>query len=147
MQGNTTATPIPTIGFEIEDIRRKRCTFKVWDISTQVLSRRLWSHYFPGTQALIFVVDSSDRERLAEAAEELSTALAHDDMRECKSVLIFANKQDFVGCLTVGEVTAGLGLPQIAAGRKWRVQPSIAVRSEGLEDGLDWLEGSLMDKP
>ena len=132
-------------GFEVEDIRHNRCTFQTWDISTQAVSRRLWSHYFPGTEALIFVVDSSDRERLEDAAEELRTALAHDDMRGCKSVLVFANKQDCVACLTVEEVTSGLGLPQVADGRKWTVQSSIATRSDGVMEGLNWLEASLMD--
>ncbi len=33
--------------------------------------RPLWRHYFANTQGLVFVVDSADRERIAEAKEEL----------------------------------------------------------------------------
>ena len=33
--------------------------------------RPLWRHYFNNTQALVFVVDSTDRERVAEARNEL----------------------------------------------------------------------------
>ena len=35
-------------------------------------TRPLWRHYFQNTQGLIFVVDSNDRERIAEAREELN---------------------------------------------------------------------------
>ena len=34
--------------------------------------RPLWRHYFQNTQGLIFVVDSNDRERIAEAQDELA---------------------------------------------------------------------------
>lgn len=41
---------------------------------------------------LIFVVDSNDRERIAEAKEELMRMLAEDELKEAV-LLIFANKQ------------------------------------------------------
>ncbi|CAB1323204.1 unnamed protein product, partial [Coregonus sp. 'balchen'] len=42
------------------------------DVGGQDKIRPLWRHYFQNTQGLIFVVDSNDRERVAESAEELS---------------------------------------------------------------------------
>ena len=45
------------------------------------------------TDGLIFVVDSNDRERIAEARDELNRMLAEDELREAV-VLVFANKQD-----------------------------------------------------
>ncbi|KAG8014227.1 ADP-ribosylation factor, partial [Nibea albiflora] len=41
---------------------------------------------------LIFVVDSNDRERITEAAEELKRMLSEDELRDAV-VLVFANKQ------------------------------------------------------
>ena len=41
---------------------------------------------------LIFVVDSNDRERVAEAKEELSRMLNEDELRDA-ILLVFANKQ------------------------------------------------------
>lgn len=38
--------------------------------------RPLWRHYFQNTQGLIFVVDSNDRERIAEARSELHHILS-----------------------------------------------------------------------
>ena len=38
--------------------------------------RPLWKYYFPNAQGIIFVVDSSDRERISEARKELHWILA-----------------------------------------------------------------------
>lgn len=47
---------------------------------------------------LIFVVDSNDRERCAEAREELLRMLAEDELRDAV-LLVFANKQVSIGSL------------------------------------------------
>jgi ADP-ribosylation factor protein 6 len=43
----------------------------VWDVGGQDKIRPLWRHYYAGTQALIFVVDSNDRDRIEEGRQEL----------------------------------------------------------------------------
>jgi len=55
--------------------------------------RRLWRHYYQGTEGLIFVVDSNDPERIEEAREELRGILEFPDMSNVP-VVIIANKQD-----------------------------------------------------
>lgn len=64
-------TTIPTIGFNVETVEYKNICFTVWDVGGQGKIRPLWRHYFQNTQGLIFVVDSNDRERIAEAEVEL----------------------------------------------------------------------------
>ena len=59
-------------GFNVETVEYKNISFTVWDVGGQDKIRPLWRHYFQNTQGLIFVVDSNDRERVAEAKEELS---------------------------------------------------------------------------
>ena len=55
---------IPTIGFNVETVEFKNIKFNVWDVGGQDKIRTLWRHYYPNTQGLIFVVDSSDRARV-----------------------------------------------------------------------------------
>ena len=43
----------------------------MWDVGGQDKIRPLWRHYYAGTQALIFVVDSNDRDRIEEGRQEL----------------------------------------------------------------------------
>merc|ERR1719221_1259904 len=74
-------TTIPTIGFNVETVQYKNISFTVWDVGGQDKIRPLWRHYYHGTNGLIFVVDSNDRERIGEAREELARMLSEDEMR------------------------------------------------------------------
>lgn len=53
------------------------------DVGGQDKIRPLWRHYYTGSQALIFVVDSQDRERIDEARQELQRIVADREMKEC----------------------------------------------------------------
>ena len=50
----------------------------MWDIGGQESLRQAWSTYYTGTHFLLLVVDSTDRERLAVAKEELYKMLGHE---------------------------------------------------------------------
>lgn len=55
---------IPTIGFNVEELSYKTIKFMVWDVGGQEKLRNLWTHYFDRARALIYVIDSSDSERI-----------------------------------------------------------------------------------
>ena len=63
------------------------------DVGGQDKIRPLWRHYYTGTQGLIFVVDSTDRDRIDEARHELHKIVNDREMRDV-IILVFANKQD-----------------------------------------------------
>ncbi|CAN0476668.1 unnamed protein product, partial [Hapterophycus canaliculatus] len=75
----------------------------------QTKLRPLWRHYFVNTDALIFMVDSSDQERLEEARDEMFHVLRDPNMDDCQTVLIFLNKQDLPGAISPGVMTSKLG--------------------------------------
>lgn len=142
--GETVST-IPTIGFNVEKLQYKRCEMTTWDVGGQERLRRLWRHYYTGTDALIFVVDSADRERLSDAVEELTAVLSDPGMADCKSVLVYANKQDLPEALTPDEIASEMRMSEVAAGRKWWVQACVGVSNNGLYEGLDWLADRIME--
>ena len=86
-------TTIPTIGFNVETVEYKNISFTVWDIGGQDKIRKLWRYYYMGINAIIYVVDSNDHERVSVAQEELSVMLSEPDLRDA-AWLVFANKQD-----------------------------------------------------
>ena len=90
------------------------------------------------------MVDSNDRERVNEAAEELNKMLSEDELRDA-AVLVFANKQDLPNAMSVAEVTDKLGLHSIR-NRKWYIQSTCATSGDGLYEGLDWLSNVLNAK-
>jgi ADP-ribosylation factor protein 1 len=134
---------VPTIGFNVESIQYRNVNFTVWDVGGQDKIRPLWKYYFNNAQGLIFVVDSNDRDRLAEARDELQRVLGEPELERVK-VLVFADKQDLPRAVNVAEVTEKLGLASMR-GRQWFVQGCCGTTGEGLHEGLDWLATALRD--
>ncbi|CAL4209317.1 unnamed protein product [Meganyctiphanes norvegica] len=124
---------IPTIGFNVETVEYKNITFTLWDIGAPKSLKR---HYYQYTAAIIFVVDSNDPARLDEARKELQDLVKSDDLRDCP-LLVLANKQDLSNTVTINKMTEVLQLRGKA--NNWHVQPTNAITSEGLYEGLDWL--------
>eukprot|EP00128_Syssomonas_multiformis_P017883 Colp12_sorted_trinity150504_noHs@25622 len=130
-------TTIPTVGFNVETVTYKNVKLNVWDVGGQDKIRPLWRHYYTGTQGLIFVVDSADRDRIDEARQELHRIINDREMRDAV-ILVFVNKQDLPNAMKPEEATEKLGLQRIRD-RRWHVQPSCATTGDGLYEGLTWL--------
>jgi small GTP-binding protein len=141
---NETVKTIPTIGFNVETLDYKGLNFTVWDVGGQDKIRVLWKHYYQNTDGLIFVVDSNDKDRIDDAAEELKKMLAEDELKDCV-ILVMANKQDIKEAFTPNEVTEKLGLSTLK-GRQWLVQGTAATTGQGLKEGLDWMAGVLLKR-
>lgn len=142
----------------METVTYKNVKFNVWDVGGQDKIRPLWRHYFSGTQGLIFVVDSTDKNRLAEARAELHRIIMDREMKEAL-LLVFANKQDMPNgescsymkeratrdirgltkwlslALSPQQVQEELKLNQLKD-KMWFVAPSCATTGEGLFEGL-----------
>lgn len=123
---------IPTIGFNVETVEYKNLNFNVWDVGGQDKIRPLWRYYYHGSNAIIFVIDSSDTERLdlkgmekaafrkpssdnisKTAAEELTQLLEEDELRDA-ALLVLANKQDLPHAMSVAEITERLELHKMS---------------------------------
>jgi len=128
---------IPTVGFNVETVSYKYMNFTIWDVGGQEKLRPLWRHYYQNTCGIIFVIDSSDRSRIKEAATELQRLLQEEELVDAV-LLVFANKQDVVNAMSVEEVKVNLGLNKVK-NRKWHVVGTCAIRKIGVMDGLEWL--------
>lgn len=130
-------TTVPTIGFNVESIQYRDLHFTAWDIGSRDKIRPLFRHYYKGADAVVFVIDSHDPERLDElnydvikpavGAEELSSAV----------FLFLANKIDLSHTLSTEDISERLGLRYLK--HTWNILPVSAVTGEGLYPALDWL--------
>ncbi len=59
----TVSELVPTVGFAVEEFTKNNISFTVFDMSGQGRYRNLWEHYYKDVQAIIFVVDTSDKIR------------------------------------------------------------------------------------
>ncbi|XP_074839596.1 ADP-ribosylation factor-like protein 6 isoform X1 [Carettochelys insculpta] len=105
---------VPTIGFSIEKFKTSSLSFTVFDMSGQGRYRNLWEHYYKEGQAIIFVIDSSDKLRMVVAKEELDTLLNHPDIKHRRiPILFFANKMDLRDAVSSVKVSQLLSLENI----------------------------------
>eukprot|EP00764_Aduncisulcus_paluster_P007686 gnl/Carplike_NY0171/2508_a3371_778.p1 GENE.gnl/Carplike_NY0171/2508_a3371_778~~gnl/Carplike_NY0171/2508_a3371_778.p1 ORF type:complete len:183 (-),score=38.94 gnl/Carplike_NY0171/2508_a3371_778:62-610(-) len=128
----------PTEGFNAKTISMSGISMNIWDIGGQAKIRPYWRHYFEGCEGLVFVVDSSDRERMEETGDELNSLLETAELSGVP-LLVFANKQDLVTAYEAAEICKLLELEEIESSRPWRIQDSSAKRGTGLEEGMSWL--------
>lgn len=68
--GQAVATA-PTVGSNTEHFTFKNLKFTLWDVGGQASLRASWTQYLAHTDAVVFVFDSTDRERVQLAREEL----------------------------------------------------------------------------
>jgi len=145
LKGDTNYESIPTVGFNVETVKMRNITLNVWDVGGQDKIRPLWKHYFTGTDALIFVVDSTDHQRMDEAKAEFLRIVTDAQMAHA-SVLIYANKSDLPKAASSAEILELIGVQDIGEGRRWFIQSSCAKTGEGREDGITWLSEQLITK-
>lgn len=132
---NETVSTIPTIGFNVETVSPcKGVRFTVWDVGGQEKIRPLWRPYFQNTQGLIYVVDSSDLERISEARQELFSVLESPEM-EGVPVVVIGNKQDLPRALKSNQLAQQLSLLRHKA-NPWHVQEACAKNGEGIYEAM-----------
>ncbi|KAI6961768.1 ADP-ribosylation factor-like protein, partial [Hortaea werneckii] len=130
-------TTIPTIGFNVESVTYKNLNFNVWDLGGQTSIRPYWRCYYSNTAAVVFVIDSTDTERLETAAGELRAMLDEEELRDA-ALLVFANKQDQPGAKGAGEISESLRLAELKD-RNWSIMACSAIDGSGVSEGMDWL--------
>ncbi|BGP14944.1 hypothetical protein JCM10213_007254 [Rhodosporidiobolus nylandii] len=115
----------PTLGFNIRTIMHQGYTLNVWDIGGQTSLRPYWRNYFEQTDAVVWVVDSSDRARIGDCRQELHELLKEERLMGA-SLLVFANKQDIANAMSVDEISESLDLPTLSTSHHCSTQPCSA---------------------
>lgn len=131
----------PTQGFEMKTITQGDFQLETWDIGGQKSIRPFWRNYYEGADALIFVIDASDRRRIEEAGVELQQLLDEEKLTDIPLV-IFANKQDLLNAMTAAELSEELHLSSIRD-RVWQIFPCSAKENSGILVGMEFLANEL----
>ncbi len=132
-------TTIPTIGFNVETVQNRNVRFTVWDVGGRDKIRPLMRHYYENTQALVFIIDSHDRDRIKDAKDELDRFINEDELRHCH-LLVVCNKQDLPSAMSCEEIAKEINLDSCRkrAGRA-HIMKCVATTGEGLDEMMDWL--------
>ncbi|KAL9655481.1 hypothetical protein ABK040_011874 [Willaertia magna] len=136
-------TTVPTIGFNVENVKYKKHEFTIWDVGGQDKIRPLWRHYYADTNVLCYVIDSNDYERLDDAIKELSK-LSKEQELDKVPLLIYANKQDLPNAMPPRMIYDKV--KGFLSNRPYFIQPCCSTTGEGLYEGLDWINKGLEKK-
>ncbi|KAL7676154.1 hypothetical protein ACOME3_002411 [Neoechinorhynchus agilis] len=142
LQVGEIVSTLPTIGFNVETVHYKNLKFQVWDLGGQTSIRPYWRCYYSNTNAIIYVVDSMDRDRLEVTKKEMLAMLQEEELKDAV-LCVFANKQDIEGCMKPAEIAKGLEIASISEKRKCQIFKTSALTGEGLEEAMDWLATEL----
>ncbi|XP_068673043.1 ADP-ribosylation factor-like protein 1 [Montipora capricornis] len=144
LQVGEVVTTIPTIGFNVETVTYKNLKFQVWDLGGQTSIRPYWRCYYSNTDAIIYVVDSVDKDRIGISKQELIAMLEEDELKKA-ILVVFANKQDMEGAMSASEVSTALGLAALKS-RTWSIFKTSALKGDGLDEAMEWLVDSLKSR-
>src|SRR3989338_7111566 len=128
----------PTIGFNLETVQRGEVKFHLWDLGGQLALRSYWQLYFANASAIIFVVDSSDVDRMDLCRSELQGIVTHEALSRVP-ILVLANKQDLPNALSAADIAKCLGLTELKT-HEWAIFSTCAISGTGLYDSFDWLK-------
>jgi len=141
LQIGEVVTTIPTIGFNVETVRYGNIKFQVWDLGGQTSIRPYWRCYYSNTDAIIYVVDSTDKERMGISKSELVAMLEEEELKSAV-LLVMANKQDMENALSPTQVSNELGLSALR-NRKYQIFKTSALKGDGIEEAMEWLASEL----
>lgn len=137
LKGEDVNTISPTLGFNIETLEFGGVNLNIWDIGGQISLRAYWKNYFEETDGLVWVVDSNDKMRLTDCKNEMHKILKQEKMSGA-TLMVFCNKQDVEGALSVEQIKDFLDLDNITS-RHWGLVPCSALTGKGILEGMSWL--------
>ncbi|XP_035283521.1 ADP-ribosylation factor-like protein 13B [Anguilla anguilla] len=143
IQGENPEDVWPTVGFCPVSLKQGQYDMSIFDLGGGEHMRDMWKHYFAECHGVMFVVDSSDGQRMKETEDTLAKVLSHPLIKG-KPLLLLANKQDREEALREADIVDHLSLETLVKQNKCRckVVPYSAVMTVGkkaIEDGLEWL--------
>lgn len=129
----------PTVHPLSEEIIIGKFRFLAFDLAGHETGRILWRDYFPMAGAIFFLVDSSDRSRFPEAAEEIAKLLKAPAL-EAVPLVVCGMKTDLKEAASKQEFEKALNLQDLwASSRKVKLFMCSIVQRQGYGDAIRWL--------
>nr|XP_008994524.1 ADP-ribosylation factor-related protein 1 isoform X3 [Callithrix jacchus] len=100
-----------TVGLNIGTVDVGKARLMFWDLGGQEELQSLWDKYYAECHGVIYVIDSTDEERLAESKQAFEKVVTSEALCGVP-ILVLANKQDVEGPLPGGRPCLRSACPQ-----------------------------------
>ncbi|KAJ7402521.1 ADP-ribosylation factor-related protein 1 [Pitangus sulphuratus] len=152
-----------TVGLNIGTIDVGKTRLMFWDLGGQEELQSLWDKYYAESHGVIYVIDSTDEERLSESKRAFDS-LCHASVElpelakplglflcfvekmitsealEGVPILVLANKQDVETCLSIPDIkTAFSDCINKIGKRDCLTQACSALTGKGVNEGIEWM--------
>ena len=95
-----------TVGLNIGNITVDGVVLNFWDLGGQEELQALWDKYYAECHAVIYTVDSNDRERMQESKKSFDAMISNENLMGVP-LLVLANKQDLPGLYQFFQLYSG----------------------------------------
>lgn len=144
--GESPDSVAPTIGFTNVEFKFNKQDVVLYDLGGGKKIRGVWKNYFSEVYGIVYVIDSSEPDRMEETRDVLGELLGNPQVAG-KPVLLLGNKQDCTGALDEIDICESLGLEEIVNSNKCpcRVETCTAISGQGkkidraIHQGFEWL--------
>ncbi|CAG9585772.1 unnamed protein product [Danaus chrysippus] len=128
-----------TVGLNIGKIDVDGVRLNFWDLGGQQELQSLWDKYYAECHGVIYIVDSSDRERVSESKETFDRMIASEHLAGVP-LLVLANKQDIPDCMGVHTVKPIFNQnAHLIGARDIMLMATSALMGDGVDEGIRWL--------
>lgn len=150
-QGMNLSKITATVGLNIGKIDIGRVRLNFWDLGGQEELQSLWDKYYAESHAVIYIIDSSDTDRIDESKDAFDKMIVND-MLKGVPLLILANKQDLEGCMRASEVKKVFNSSaQLIGDRECKFLGTSALKGDGVHEGIEWIKEGIkrnnIDRP
>lgn len=136
-----------TVGLNVGRIETGRIVLNFWDLGGQKELQLLWDKYFLEAHAIIWVVDSSDRERLDESVEAFAKIIQNQLLSRLP-LLFIINKQDLSTAMKPSEIVdAYKKTLELMGNRRFVSIPASALRGYGIGESINWIGDQVKQSP
>lgn len=128
----------PTFGINIEIYKYRSLEFVVYDLGGHTpLRETLWEKFVSSADGIVFVLDSTDKDRFNLAAKEFQKALNYN---QSAPVLFLINKIDLESAATNEDVMKFIDFGELTRKqREYNLGRTSALTGELLFESWDWL--------
>ncbi|CAF1574488.1 unnamed protein product [Rotaria magnacalcarata] len=140
----------PTVGYSQTEITHKNERIKLIDLGGAKTFREAWRHYYDDAYGFVYVLDSSEENRLGENRDVLKKLLQEEKVKG-KPILILANKQDKADALDKNTILEDLKIERLVNENQTLCRVELCTAKslsrngknskidESIRHGFDWL--------